>query len=348
MTEIKFGDLIGVPDPRVSRILERAKIAEKCGYDSFWMADHILSFNEPVPETWTVLTAVAMITKRIKLCTGVSDPHRRNPAVFAQTVATLDQISNGRVVVGLGPGEAMNLEPFGISWNKPVTRMVEAVELMRRLWIGEVIDHKSEFFKFKGAKLQIKPIQKPYPPIYFGANSPRTREIVGEIGEGIVSMDSPQLFKKHMKDIEKGLANSGRGMDEIDPCLWGHTAVDSDGEKAFKHAEMFVRPLGATMSPKLKEQYGVDIPREYLINEMEIAEDTPWFMSEFAMKYVPPEYVRNFNVVGTPEECIEQIDKFVKGGVRHFALLNVGPHTKEVYRIYKEEIIPYFRQQYTE
>jgi alkanesulfonate monooxygenase SsuD/methylene tetrahydromethanopterin reductase-like flavin-dependent oxidoreductase (luciferase family) len=125
-----------------------------------------------ISEAWTILTAAAVSTKKVLLGTCVTDPHRYHPAVLAQRLATIDQLSDRRVMLGLGAGMAMNLERFGIRWNKSVSRLAEAVKIMRRLWAGEKFSYDGEFWKFKNVFLQIKPIQSKV-PIYFAANSPR-------------------------------------------------------------------------------------------------------------------------------------------------------------------------------
>ena len=135
---IKFGQLLPIPAAPVDSLIKIGVRSEKMGFDSVWAADHLLMIPTGiVPDAWIVLTSIAMQTEKVQLGTCVSDPHRRHPAVFAQMVATVDQISGGRVIVGLGPGEAMNVEQFGIPWEKPVSRMVEFTNIVRELWLKD-------------------------------------------------------------------------------------------------------------------------------------------------------------------------------------------------------------------
>ncbi|NIN53665.1 MAG: LLM class flavin-dependent oxidoreductase, partial [Nitrososphaeria archaeon] len=182
MTEIKFGSylLFGPTE----QIVQQGLLAERYGFDSVWFPDHHISSipTTECPEIWTVLTAIGMRTKHILLAPAVTDPLRRHPSTTAQTVATLDRLLGGRVALGIGAGERMNLIPFGIPWTSPIERLREAVKCIKMLWSAtteEPANYKGKFFHLKDAYLGIKPGQDP--PIYIGALGPRTRELVGEL-----------------------------------------------------------------------------------------------------------------------------------------------------------------------
>jgi len=234
--DVKFGINLMLPLPLpIQRIYGFAERIDKLGFDCIWMADHILW--EPdrfTPEVWSVLSAIAARTEKVRLGTCVSDPHRRHPAVFAQTTATLDHLSNGRVIIGLGAGEDMNLDPFGIEHRKPVAKMVEFIDVIRRLWKSDssnTIDFNGEFYTLEKANLEIKPIQESI-PIYIGANGPKTRKITGKIADGWIPtpfLEAPETYKEHLQDIKEGVKEANRSMDEIDTCLIIYTSI-SDRE----------------------------------------------------------------------------------------------------------------------
>lgn len=118
-----------------SKIVAEALRAKECGFDSVWFADHFVS-TDPVDEcsdTWVLLTAIDLKTKRVMLCSWVSDPFRRHPATIAQTVATLDRLTEGRTALGIGAGEEMNLTPYGISWDHPIARLRESVTYVKAM-----------------------------------------------------------------------------------------------------------------------------------------------------------------------------------------------------------------------
>ena len=236
--KIRFGCFLPIPATPIDKLLKIARVNEEAGFDSIWVPDHLL-FIPPgtVPEAWSLLAATAVSTNNAILGTCVSDPHRYNPAVLAQKVATVDQISRGRVVLGLGAGEAMNLEPFGIEWKKPVSKLIEAVKIIRKLWAGEILTYEGKFWKFKEAFLQITPIHGKV-PIYFGANSSRTLRLTGEMADGWLSLPlSPELYKKRLELVQKGADKAGRSLDQIDTGVYIYTAVAENAEEAYKQID---------------------------------------------------------------------------------------------------------------
>ena len=138
MKHLRFGCFLPVPAVPVEKLLRIAQVNEEAGFDSLWIPDHLLFIPHGiVPEAWSTLAAVAVATKKATLGTCVSDPHRHHPAVLAQKVATVDRISGGRAILGIGAGEAMNVVPFGIDWNRPVSKLVEAVKIIRGFWSND-------------------------------------------------------------------------------------------------------------------------------------------------------------------------------------------------------------------
>ena len=343
---VRFGAYLPFPATPVDKLIRVAKMNEEAGFDSIWAPDHVL-FIPPgiVPEAWTILTASAMVTKRALLGTCVSDPHRYHPAVLAQRLATIDQLSGGRVVLGLGAGEAMNLEPFGIRWNKPVSRLIEAVAIMRKLWSGETFDYEGEFWKLKNASLQIKPTQ-PKVPVYIAANSPRTLRLVGEMADGWLPLPmNPDLYKKRLKLVEESAKAAGRSIDDIDPGIYLYTSITDKAEDAHNRLEGW-KPL-IVPSPQLLKEAGYEIELE---EEMRSAFSellpTGEGIDVFARyaKLVPLEAAVEFSIAGTTEDCIGKVDKFLKAGVKHLLLINLGPDPRRVMEIYGEEIIPRFKE----
>jgi len=332
----------------VDEFLDMAKVAEEAGFNSVWCGDVLVYFPiTTVPEAWTILTAAAMTTKRVFLGTSVTDPHRYHPAVLAQRLATIDQVSGGRVILGLGAGMAMDLEPFGIEWNKPVSRLVEAVDIMRRLWTAETFSYDGEFWKLKDAFLQIKPIQSKL-PIYFAANSPRMLRLAGEMADGwLPFLLTCELYKKRWKLIEEAARKVGRAPDDIDRALWVATSIADKAEDAYKQLD-WTRPWIASMDPELLREagYEVEFSKEispiHYINMLPTTESKELF--DRCGEFVPRETAIEFSIAGTTQDCIDKIDEFVKAGVKHFILGNTGPDQSKVREIYSKEIIPRFAE----
>ncbi|MFQ6124381.1 MAG: LLM class flavin-dependent oxidoreductase [Candidatus Heimdallarchaeota archaeon] len=345
MSDIKFGNYIPAPAFKLPTILQSVQAAEKAGFDSIWLADHLAML--PVgycPEVWSILGGLALSTKSVMLGTGVTDPHRRHPVLLAQTLATLDQMSQGRMVLGIGPGEAMNLDPYGIPWNRPVARMVEAITILRQLWAEPSVTYKGEFFHLKNAGLFIDPLIREQIPIYIAGNRPRTRQITGELGDGWFPMgESPALYKKHAAEVAQSAQRAGRSSTDLDYALMTYTAIADDFKSAFRRVEL-TRMVFAADTHKLEEGYGL-----HLEEELNISQATP--SSEFVGKLqnvaekITDTIITDLTVIGTGEEVLEKIDRFIKAGLTHLVVLNRGPDVQHVYKVYGEQIIPYFKEQ---
>jgi alkanesulfonate monooxygenase SsuD/methylene tetrahydromethanopterin reductase-like flavin-dependent oxidoreductase (luciferase family) len=344
---IRFGCFLPIPATPVEKLLRIAKVNEEAGFDSIWFPDHLL-FIPPgiVPEAWSTIAATAVTTEKSILGTCVSDPHRHHPAVFAQQVATVDRISGGRIVLGLGAGEAMNLEPFGIDWKNPVSRLVEAVTIMRRLWSGDTLTYEGRFWSLKDAFLQITPV-KGRVPIYFGANSPRTLRLTGELADGWLSIPlCPKLYRERLRLVKEGAEKAGRSLDDIDAGVYLYTSVTEKTEDAHKQVETIKSQV--IPSPQLLKQagYDVELPKELeSLSYFRAFADSEWI--EKFLQYselIPKEAAVEFSVAGTAEDCIDKIEEYIEAGVNHFLLMNVGPDPRQVLQSYSEEIIPHFKQ----
>lgn len=172
----------------VDRLIEAAVAAEEAGWDGVFLADHlifpppsefgVLSVPEefwPMPDPWITLAAIASHTQRVALGTWITPVPRRQPWQLARDLATLDRISNGRVVLGVGLGRRPDYELFGESWNlkRIAGRADEALTLIDRFWTGEPVTFHGDHFQVEGAALLPLPVQRPRIPILVGGLWPK-------------------------------------------------------------------------------------------------------------------------------------------------------------------------------
>lgn len=342
---IRFGCFVPIPATPVEKLLRIAKVNEEAGFDSIWFPDHLL-FIPPgiVPEAWSTMAATAAVTEKAILGTCVSDPHRHHPAVFAQKVATVDRISGGRVILGLGAGESMNLDPFGIDWKNPVSKLVESMTIMRKLWSGDMLTYEGRFWKLKDAFLQITPVRGTV-PIYFGANSPRTLRLTGEMADGWLSVPlSPKLYEKRLKFVKEGAEKAGRSIDDIDTGVYLYTSIAEKAEDAYKQLERIKAQI--LPSPEILREagYNIELPEDLqsltFFKASPDSEDVQRFLRYGEL--IPNEAALEFSVAGTVEDCRRKIDEYIKAGATHIILTNEGPDPRRVVQLYSKEIIPQF------
>lgn len=347
--DIKFGLSAPMPGADVDGLIDFSVKADKMGFDAVWYPDHLL-FVAPgaiAPEAWTVATAAATCTDNIQLGT-VSDPHRMHPAVFAQRLATIDQLSKGRVTATLGVGESMNLDAFGIEWSRPLGKLRESMEVMELLWkTDEPVDFDGEFYKLEDAFLQIKPYERNDIPFYIATHTPKGLKLAGEKGDGWLPIDlNPDLYRKYFGDIKSAADNAGRSLDDFDPALWVFTSLGENVDEAYKSLEPFKYVL--IMQEQLaKAGYDVDIPEEYKgLNYFNVVPTDDEKKQKFRElgQFFPREAVIDFTITGSKKDCIQKIEKFIDSGVRNFCLFyRFSPDPDKALEVYSKEIIPYFK-----
>ena len=207
---------------------EAALAAEASGFESVWTWDHLLSFkddDEPVLECWTLLAALAEATQRVKLGSFVANVLNRAPDVLAKTVATVQQVSGGRVELGIGAG-ARPKEQVG--FNRPfpvgrerVERVGEAVELMRLMWTGERISYEGKYYSAEG--VLSTPAPEPVPPVMVAGLGPRSARNAVRVGDGW-NCEAPRgsngeenpKFKQLRPLVLEELARLGRPRDQFE------------------------------------------------------------------------------------------------------------------------------------
>jgi alkanesulfonate monooxygenase SsuD/methylene tetrahydromethanopterin reductase-like flavin-dependent oxidoreductase (luciferase family) len=189
------GWLIGAPieEPEISyRYVDKvAQEAEEIGYDSLWIAGHLLNprKGEQVGalEAWTTITAIARCTKKIKLGHAVLCQAFRYPAVLAKMASTLDEVSQGRFIFSIGAGWLeREFQAYGIPWVKHdelIEQAEEQIRLIKALWTQDRVDFNGKHYQLVGGVLVPKPIQKPSPPIWYGGNSEKSRQLVAKLTE---------------------------------------------------------------------------------------------------------------------------------------------------------------------
>jgi len=345
---MKFGFSIPVPTPRLDYMYEGAKKAEQCGFEYVFYADHTVMLPSGPGtcfDAFMFLTAIAMITNKVKLCTGVSDPHRFHPALMAQKVATLDQISNGRAMIGLGAGEKMNVDMYGLNRDRSVAKLREYIEILREFWTKRKVNRKSDFWgNMRRAYIQVKPIQNT-PPIYIAANGPKTRQITGELGDGWYPfVESPSSFKVNKKEIADAAKKADRNPEEIDYTYNCFVAIDNKNpENAVKRCEFF-RVTYALNPTKTNQIYpDLYLPTNYTIHnfDMQVRDANEQLA---CVDKLPETILQDTNCLGSTDDVISSIEKYKEAGATSMILMNRGPDVNQVYEIFRDKIIPYFNE----
>jgi F420-dependent oxidoreductase-like protein len=217
----------GAPD-QTRELIKRIQIAEEVGVEAVFTA-----------ETWgrdqfTLLTQIALATSKVKLGTGIAPIFGRSPAVLAMTAATLDELSGGRVILGLGTSGARVIEHWhGQPFERPIRRMREYCEIINMIVRGEKVFYDGEIFKLqRGFKLLFDPVRD-HIPISIASISPASMRQVGEVADAWEPIYWPKSkYREGMETVRKGAVKAGRAPESVE-CYASLTAIiNPDIEKA--------------------------------------------------------------------------------------------------------------------
>lgn len=335
--------------PPFDKGISTVKRLEETGYDSLWWADHLMAW---IPESiWTpditklatfqktphifydalcTLGIAAWNTKKVQLGPSVTETFRRHPAVLAQSFLTLDHISKGRVILGIGAGEGENIIPYGIKWNKPVSRLEESIKIIKLLWENDTkVDFNGEFWNLKDAVLGLKPYEEgKYPPIWIGAHGTKMLEMTGRLGDGWLPAGLDlNSYKEKLGIIRESAKKAGRDPDDICPAFWDYIIVDDD--PGVSH-DMLETPLAKNFlliaSTETFKKYGVSqhpLGENYygLLDFIPTRFDRDTMLD--AIEKVPIQMCEDSFLYGTPDDIIGKLEKYVKVGMKHVVLCNI-------------------------
>jgi alkanesulfonate monooxygenase len=207
-----------IPDPKA--LIEYGEKVEALGYDSLWVWDHILLGVEPhfpIMDSLTTLTTIAARTKRIKLGTGILVLPLRNPVALAKQLATMDQFSGGRLIMGMASGwYKREFDALGIPFEKRGKLMDENLEILNRLWTEEKVDGKYMAHNISAAVMYPKPAQKPRMPLLIGGYADRVLARAGVAGDGwLTYFYEPKNFTKSWNKVRAAAKEAGKDPDKL-------------------------------------------------------------------------------------------------------------------------------------
>jgi probable F420-dependent oxidoreductase len=236
----------GVDTTRIREFLRRA---EALGVDSAWVVEQMFGATATL-EPVQLLTYASAVTERLRLGTAVLLTALRSPVHLAKSLATLDQLSHGRLIVGVGLGGNTRVYPaFGLSAERRAARFAEGLRLMKRLWTEPRVTMTGEFFRLEQTSLEPKPVQQPHPPLWFGGHHPHALRRAVDLGDGFIGAGSVSTatFTGQVKELRAILADAGRDPAAFPVGKRVYLAVDRDRARAGRRlAEWFGAFYGRT------------------------------------------------------------------------------------------------------
>ncbi len=294
MNGLRFGiqgsgqQVEGLPDPAFFRAV--AELAEEVGYDSLWAGDHV-SFHNPIVDVTVALSTFAARTERIAIGAGVVLLPLRHPCLVAKEFASLDFVSGGRLVLGIGVGGegGRDFEAVQVDIHERGARTDEALCALRELFSGPEATFAGRFFRFAGVTIEPAPAQPAGPPLWVGGRSEAAVRRAGRLGDGWMPIwASPERFARGWADVRRHAREAGRDPDRLAPAVVLPALVGDHSQRA-------------------KAQLAEHLGRRYDIR-------------------VEPRLVDRYCLAGTAAECGERLRAYAEAGVRHVIFnLGVGP-----------------------
>lgn len=256
---VKFGITLPLQKYSFELASNIAQYCEELGLFAMFVNDHYMRGRNNIPDAYLTLAAIAARTKRIRIGTAVTPIPFRPVPILAKMVATLDNISKGRFIFGVGAGWIQSeFEGYGVEFPPPgerVSKTIEGLTLMKKMWTEDEVTFKGRYYHVKGNILLPKPVQKPHPPILIGSWSPRMCRAIARLGDGWLHPRGRghriEEYRKIMEQIMNRAVRSGRTRDEF----------------TFAHTTRYV--LTESKQEDLKKLSIESIDREFVIGSAE-------------------------------------------------------------------------------
>ena len=316
-------------------LLDLAVMAEEKGFDSVWVSDHYQPFrhtdgHSPFSLSW--LGAATQRTKRVTLGTSVLTPtFRYHPSVVAQAFATLERLAPGRVILGLGTGEAMNEAPVtGIEWPEfkvRFGRLKESVELMRRLWREDFVSYEGEYFQTRNVTLYDKP-HGGMVPIYVGASGEVAARFAGRVADGFICTSGKGMdlySEKLLPAVREGAEKAGRDYEAIVKTIEMKVSYDHDRARAMEDTKLW-----APLALPAEDKADCHDPREL----------------ERRGKKIEDQAHRRWLVADDPDEQLEQLRPYLELGFQELVFHSPTNDQDRFLELYGEEILPRLRERW--
>ena len=333
---IRFGYKASAEQFGARELVDYAVLAEQVGLDSVMISDHFQPWRHhgghaPFAMTW--LAAVGERTERVRLGTSVLTPtFRYNPAVLAQAFGTLGSLYPGRIILGVGTGEALNEVAVGSvdadTWpefKERFARLRESVRLIRALWSGERVSFEGDYYGTVDATVYDKPDQPV--PIYIAAGGPTVAKYAGRVGDGFIctSGKGEELYRdKLLPAVEEGLEAGNRTGAPIDRMIEIKLSWDPDRDQAVRNCR-FWAPLSLTAEQK----HGTSDPIE---------------MERLSEQLSDEQIASRWIVSADPDEVVAAVKQYTDLGFDHLVFHGPGDDQERFLTTFAEQVVPGLRE----
>ncbi len=283
-----------VPQYPINELIQLVKELEGIGIDQVWFTDHFFNRNP-----YITACAVGLNTSRIEIGVGVTNPYIIHPAYIASLALSLQEVTNGRFNLGIGAGDRTTLELIGIRREKALTRLKEAILIIRELTQGKKVTFQGEIFQIRNAKMYYtsKPVR-----IYVGAQATKTLILAGQLADGVLlNASNKELLKLMIDKVKEGAQNASRNPDDLD--IVAHTCVSASED--VEKAKQLVKPYVAFIAAGLPDEYLAKLGIEDAVSQIRKAFQEGGIKR--AIEYVTDDLIELLSITGTFKDCVERL-----------------------------------------
>jgi len=313
-----------------------AQLCEKLGYDAIWLPDQ--TFHR---DPYLALAAAAQATERIQLGLGVTTPYARHPAQIARAIASLDELSGGRAILGLGAGnKKMFLDKLGLPQKRAAARVRETAIVIRKLLAGESVSWESPDLIMQDVQLEFP--TRANLPIYIASRAPLMLAVGGEVADGVIAeaLFTPGGIGYFVGRVQHGVTTAGRDIDPIDKVCWQVVDVTEDRAQGVEALRPWAAHIIGASSDEIVERLGIapevgDAIHAAYRNGGQQA----------AAEYVTEREVDAVTIVGDAQHCIEKIQGIVQEGIETITLLVRGSvaNKERILQQFSEQVMPHIQ-----
>lgn len=309
-------------------VREIAVLADELGYSCLTMGE---SWGE---DAFTSLAQLAAITSRIRIGTSIVPIFARSPANVAMTALNMDVMSEGRFFLGLGASGQLVIEDLhGETFEKPLTRMREYIDIIRKAMRGERLDHDGEFFQIQRFRLRFQ-AYRPNLPIYIASLSPRSLRMTGELADGWLPIYlAPSRMTAAVADLKAGAEAAGRSLDDIaispQVSIYVTDDIQAARDTERPHIAFYIGGMGVFYHQYM-HRIGFGEESD-MIREAYLARER-----DRAAQLVTDEMVDSMTIIGNPRQCRDQMQTFFDAGVDEIRLVMSEPNTEAYVQALKD------------
>ncbi|WP_199443455.1 LLM class flavin-dependent oxidoreductase [Umezawaea beigongshangensis] len=304
-----------LPDYPLQDSLDAIQLADELGYHAVYAADETWH-----KDMWLLFAAAAARTRNIRFGPSLSPITLREPTLVAQATATLDELTGGRAECVISSGNFGLLAQYGVDWatTRPLSRVREAHHVVRTFLDEGTITHRGEFFTYDGLFTFARPVQRHVPLMLGAMRGPRSFQVAGEIADGVHHALSytRRAHQYAVDNVRIGAERAGRDWRSLDLGAWTVFSTGPDGRAAKNAARAMVGLYASSMSAEQLRRNDVDPDSLRDAVEAVGAGDL-----RRAYELTPPEIADALSISGTPQECVDKIEREIEPtGMNHLIL----------------------------